>query len=85
MLHAVVALWVAVNPVPPVTTPVDCSSDPMTDCLDTFSNAAKETFGQQSNPQKAQTVGDAVKECLDCAGTYVKEKIESFDTEQPPK
>lgn len=62
----------------PEATPIACSDDPFADCMKEFGNAARKTFGQTNEGQRAQTAGEAVRRCLDCAGQTFERKMNEF-------
>lgn len=63
---------------PSASAACNADSDPAADCLEHMVNGAKETVGADSDPQKAQSVGEAVKECWNCATETLSDKLRRF-------
>jgi hypothetical protein len=47
-------------------------------CYDDFSNAAKKMFGQEYEGDRAQTAGEAVKNCVNCASETLSNQLHDF-------
>lgn len=47
-------------------------------CFDEFSNAAKATVSSTNDPQRAQSVGEAVRNCRNCATETLSNQMREF-------
>ena len=55
------------------------NSDPAHNCLEEFRNAARTMSGQDSDAERAQTAGEAIKNCWTCAGETLSDQIHNFN------
>ncbi len=71
--------------VPEAGAACDANSDPLADCMDNVVNGAKATFTSNNDSQKAQSVGEAVRKCAECASEHISDKLKQFgDTSNEP-
>jgi hypothetical protein len=64
----------------PDTLRVHCNSNSNVakNCYDDFSNAAKKVFGQEYEGDRAQTAGEATKNCWNCATETLGNQMHDF-------
>lgn len=57
-----------------------CSdSSAVGDCLDEFKNGARATVRATNDPQRAQSVGEAVRNCWNCANEALSKQMREFN------
>lgn len=56
----------------------NASSNAAQNCLDEFKNAAKNMFNQDNEAERAQTAGEAVRNCWTCAGETLNDELNKF-------
>lgn len=77
-----ISLSVAYSGQAPRVVPVGCNSstDVYSSCEQDFSNALRTLTRQNSDPERAQTAGDAVRRCIQCASDKARDEIQHFST-----
>jgi bacterioferritin-associated ferredoxin len=69
-----------------LTTPAlavcDASSDPSEECLEGFTEAARDVFNTEDDVEKSKTVGEAVGECIECATATMADKLRKFGKQE---
>jgi hypothetical protein len=67
----------------PSTVPVRCdaNSNVARNCYEEFKGALPNVFRSESEPDRAKTVGEAVKNCWNCATETLTHQLRDFGTE----
>lgn len=56
----------------------NASSNAAQNCLDEFRNAARHMFNQDNEAERAQTAGEAMRNCWTCAGETLNDELNNF-------
>ena len=75
-----VSIFIVASALAPTLASATCNanSNVSGDCLDEFENAAKATVGTDNDTEKAQSVGEAVGNCMQCASETMSDQMRSF-------
>ena len=66
---------------PIIQTGCDSNTNVARNCFDEFKNAAKNTFRTESEPERAQNVGEAVRNCWNCATETMSNQMHEFSNQ----
>lgn len=58
----------------------DANTSVAYNCFQEFKNAAPKVFRQESEPDRAQTVGEAVRNCWNCATETLSNQMHDFNS-----
>ncbi|WP_027552246.1 hypothetical protein [Bradyrhizobium sp. Cp5.3] len=66
----------------PSLLPVACDSNSSVtrECFDEFKNAGKKMLGQENETDRAQTTGEAVRNCWNCASETLSDTMRNFNS-----
>lgn len=63
----------------------DANSNALSNCLVETVNGAKATIGTDNDAEKAQSVGEAIENCVTCAADQIGDSLSNFGKDSTDK